>query len=203
MWWWCGRVIRRSGEWWCGVAVWWGSSCFFSADVYESAIAAGEGHGGGRLARRHGSRHTRPAACGSLRRVHEDLTLIDITAPSRVGIAAQRAGAAASAAEGVKRRKCAAHIPPTDVLLPAVLCQTGEWGESLRKLFVLLGRFLPYTMDPSEVGYRLRFLRRFLNAAVARGTAEHVISCIRYQSGYRRFDNNFLNPPGTAATEAR
>ena len=58
-------------------------------------------------------------------------------------------------------------------------------------------------MDPSEVGYRLRFLRRFLNAAVARGTAEHVISCIRYQSGYRRFDNNFLNPPGTAATEAR
>ena len=116
---------------------------------------------------------------GSLRRVHVDLTLIDITAPSRVGIAAQRAGAAAAAAEGVKQRKYAAHIPPTDVLLPAVLCQTGEWGESLRKLFVLLGRFLPYTMDPSEVGYRLRFLRRFLNAAVARGTAEHVISCIR------------------------
>lgn len=108
-----------------------------------------------------------------------DATCVDTLAPSHIGVTAVRAGAAAAAAEGTKRRKYATLISDC-IFVPFGVETLGPWGPDAKLLFKELAvRLIDACGDPRAGAY----LGQRISLAIQRGNAASLLGTFPHDDG--------------------
>ena len=103
-----------------------------------------------------------------------DFTCVDTLASSNLPLSRQRGGKLASFAEEKKRRKYAT-LSREVTFIPVAIETLGAWGEDADHLIRAIGRRISEaTSEPRATN----FLRQRLSAAVQRGNAASILSCL-------------------------
>lgn len=103
-----------------------------------------------------------------------DATCVDTLAASHIGTTAFRAGAAAAAAESLKRRKYA-NITDNCVFAAFAVETLGPWGPEAKKLFLTLKKKLTRVTGDQRAG---SFLGHRIGIAIQRGNAASLLGTL-------------------------
>jgi hypothetical protein len=102
--------------------------------------------------------------------------VVDTLAPSHVRQTALSVGAAADAAEELKRKKYVGHLPAAYEFVPLGFETLGAMGRSTRDLVDFLGRRLVVATGNSRAG---EYLLQRLSLAILRGNVGSVVGSVQ------------------------